>query len=72
MCRLNSNSRWQHIQYSGTHVVTLTNAAGCDSVVTLNLSVITPDDTARLTLSFCTGGSVAFNGTTYTQQENTL
>jgi gliding motility-associated-like protein len=51
---------------SGTHVVTLTNAAGCDSVVTLNLSVLTPDDTARLTLSFCTGGSVAFNGTTYT------
>jgi hypothetical protein len=51
---------------SGTHVVTLTNAADCDSVVTLNLSVLTPDDTARLTLSFCTGGSVVFNGTTYT------
>jgi gliding motility-associated-like protein len=51
---------------TGTHVVTLTNAAGCDSLVTLNLSVITPNDTARLTLSFCTGGSVAFNGTTYT------
>jgi len=52
---------------AGTHVVTLENSVGCDSVVTLNLNVLSPADTAKLTMSFCTGGSVVFNGTTYTQ-----
>jgi len=50
---------------AGTYVVHLVNAAGCDSVATLNLSVKLP--TASTTnVSICQGDSYSFNGTSYT------
>ena len=46
---------------------TLVNAAGCDSVVTLNLTIL--NSVARTVLNpqaICAGGSYAFNGNIYT------
>jgi hypothetical protein len=59
--------------YVGTHAHTVTNtysdtlvnAAGCDSIVTLNLTVIAPIRTA-LGDTICTGDTVYFNGHAYT------
>ncbi len=50
---------------TGTYTKTLINAAGCDSIVTLNLTVNVP--TSSITnASICQGGSYIFNGSTYT------
>jgi hypothetical protein len=46
---------------AGTYLDTLTNAAGCDSVVTLNLT-IRPTSTGTITTSICAGRSYLFNG----------
>jgi trimeric autotransporter adhesin len=49
---------------TGTYSKTLTNAAGCDSIATLNLTVNVP--TASTTnASICQGSSYIFNGSTY-------
>ncbi len=50
---------------SGTYTVNLTNAAGCDSIATLVLSVIDPTS-STVKASICSGSSYTFNGTTYT------
>ncbi|MFC4231455.1 PKD domain-containing protein [Parasediminibacterium paludis] len=50
---------------AGTYVAHLTNAAGCDSVVTLILTVKQPTSSTT-TASICAGNSYIFNGTTYT------
>lgn len=50
---------------TNTYTDTLTNAGGCDSIVTLNLTVIIP---IRQTVNdtICMGDTVSFNGHTYT------
>ncbi|MBL7778799.1 MAG: T9SS type A sorting domain-containing protein [Chitinophagales bacterium] len=57
---------------SGTYTDVLVNAAGCDSTVTLNLTVLAPI-ASTVNASICQGGSYNFNGSmltnagTYTQ-----
>ena len=46
---------------SGTYLDTFRNYVGCDSVVTLNLTV-RPYSTGSITVSLCNGGSYLFNG----------
>jgi len=55
------------ISYStaGTHSKTLINAAGCDSIATLNLTVNVPTSSTT-NASICQGGSYLFNSSTYT------
>jgi trimeric autotransporter adhesin len=50
---------------SGMYNDTIPNAAGCDSVVTLNLTIVQPT-TSTVTVSECTSYTWAQNGTTYT------
>ena len=49
----------------GSYTGTFSSAGGCDSIVTLNLTV-KPTVTTALNQSICTGQSFAFNGNTYT------
>ncbi|MEY3051227.1 MAG: hypothetical protein RLY31_1012, partial [Bacteroidota bacterium] len=49
---------------AGTYVDTLTAANGCDSVVTLQLTVL-PSTTGSETASICQGESYSFNGNSY-------
>jgi gliding motility-associated-like protein len=49
---------------AGTYSKTLTNAQGCDSIATLNLTVNVPTSSTT-NASICQGGSYTFNGTTY-------
>ncbi len=51
---------------AGTYVAHLTNAVGCDSAATLNLT-IKALSTSTTNASICAGGSYSFNGTTYTK-----
>jgi gliding motility-associated-like protein len=53
----------QAISTAGVYRDTLTNAAGCDSIVTLTLS-LTPVSTTSISQSICIGSSVVFNGQT--------
>jgi len=46
---------------TGAYLDTFRNSVGCDSVVTLNLTV-RPYSTGTLTVSLCNGGSYLFNG----------
>jgi PKD repeat protein len=67
--------------YNGTNIpvgtsqdFTLTNAVGCDSVVTVTVSALSPS-TSALSLSACPGGSANYNGTNIpvgTSQDFTL
>ncbi len=50
---------------NNTATKTLTNAAGCDSVVTLNLTINYSDNTGSVTETVC--DSYTWNGQTYTQ-----
>ena len=50
---------------SGTHTSNLSNRFGCDSIVTVNLTVI-PTDTV-LTEVICDGGQITIGNNTYTQ-----
>ncbi len=54
------------ISYSaaGTFVDTLTAANGCDSIITLTLTVL-PNATESVTASICQGESFLFNGNSY-------
>jgi len=60
------------ITQSGTYTDVLVNAAGCDSTITLNLTVLSPI-VSTVNASICQGSSYNFNGTlltnagTYTQ-----
>jgi hypothetical protein len=65
----------QSLATSGTYTATLTNAAGCDSVITLNLTVlsiqITTQPASTLSLNVGSSGSlsvVASGATTYQWQ----
>jgi len=49
---------------AGTYSKTLINAAGCDSIATLNLTVNVPTS-STINASICQGGSYLFNGTSY-------
>ncbi len=50
---------------AGTYLTFLTNAAGCDSVATLNLTLVQPT-ISSINISICEGASYSFNGHTYT------
>ncbi len=50
---------------SGTRVQTLVNAAGCDSIATLNLTINQPTSSS-VTVTACSSYTWAQNGTTYT------
>lgn len=50
---------------SGTHVATLQSVAGCDSIVTMNLTV-NPTFNSVISQVICQGSSFAFNGQNYT------
>ncbi|MBP1639970.1 MAG: hypothetical protein H6Q17_1553, partial [Bacteroidetes bacterium] len=50
---------------AGTYTSHLTNAVGCDSTATLQLTVREPSGSTA-TASICRGDSYTFNGTTYT------
>ncbi|NDC73197.1 MAG: hypothetical protein EBZ62_07070, partial [Sphingobacteriia bacterium] len=54
----------QTLTTSGTYTATLTNAAGCDSVVTLNLTVNQPS-TSVMSQTICAPNSYSFNGQSY-------
>ena len=54
----------QSYNTSGTYTVTLTNAVGCDSVITLSLTVNQPSVTT-INQSICAPNSYVFNGQTY-------
>jgi hypothetical protein len=51
---------------SGAYLDTLVNLAGCDSFLTLNLTV-RPQITKSIAQTVCFGGSTTFNGATLTQ-----
>ena len=57
---------WNGTTYSttGVYTTTFTNAAGCDSVVTLDLTINTPSAPTTVTQAAC--GTFTWNGTTYT------
>jgi hypothetical protein len=55
----------QSYSTSGTYTVTLTNAVGCDSLVTLNLTV-NQSSTSVINRNICLGDSVVFQGQAYT------
>ena len=59
---------WNGTSYNatGTYIKTLVNAAGCDSVATLNL-IVKSVTTSTTNASICAGASYTFNGTTFTK-----
>jgi hypothetical protein len=54
----------QSFNASGIYTVTLTNQEGCDSVVTLNLTVNQPSGSS-LSVALCPGGSFAVGGQSF-------
>ncbi|MFN8286180.1 MAG: T9SS type A sorting domain-containing protein [Chitinophagales bacterium] len=56
----------QSLTQSGTYRDTLVNAVGCDSIITLNLTVLSPT-TVAISQSICAGSSYLFNGQNLTQ-----
>jgi hypothetical protein len=54
---------------SGTHTATISNAAGCDSVITLNLTINTP--TTGTDVQSACGSYTWIDGVTYTASNNT-
>ena len=67
MCIRDSSYTWDGTTYtsSGAYTNTYTNAAGCDSTHTLNLTI---NNSISITnnQSICPGGSYSINGNTYT------
>ncbi|NBU71888.1 MAG: hypothetical protein EBS53_10655 [Bacteroidetes bacterium] len=61
----------QHYSTSGTYTATLTNGAGCDSIVTLNLTV-NQQSTSVVNRDICQGDSVNFNGVIYFSGAHTI
>ncbi|NCW47802.1 MAG: hypothetical protein EBV95_06740, partial [Actinobacteria bacterium] len=54
----------QTLTTSGTYMDTLTNAAGCDSIITLNLTVNQPS-ASTISQTICAPNSYSFNGQSY-------
>lgn len=52
----------QQLTQTGNYTDTISNSVGCDSVITLQLTVLNPV-TTTLNESICSGGSYNFNGT---------
>ena len=63
---------WNGVTYNaaGTYTDTLTNAAGCDSIITLTLTVNVAEDTYD-TVTVNAGETYEWNGETYTAEEGT-
>jgi gliding motility-associated-like protein len=55
----------QNLNTTGTYAETLTNVSGCDSTITLTLTVV-PTSTTALSQSICSGSTYNFNGQTLT------
>lgn len=53
----------------GTHTTVLTNASGCDSTVTTNLTVL-PNNNTNFAQTICQGESITIGGNTYTTTGN--
>lgn len=60
------NFNGQTLTQGGIYIDTLVNAAGCDSILTLNLTTNTPA-TGSIVQSICQGDAYTFNGQTLTQ-----
>ncbi|MBK7506358.1 MAG: gliding motility-associated C-terminal domain-containing protein [Bacteroidetes bacterium] len=56
----------QTFNASGTYNITLSNASGCDSNVTLNLVVLSSGDTTKISQTICEGESATINGQLFT------
>jgi gliding motility-associated-like protein len=52
---------------AGTEILAGAAANGCDSIITIMVTVLPPPDTTFLTSSLCTGDSLLINGTTYNE-----
>ncbi len=59
----------QTFSSSGNYTISLLTAAGCDSVITLDLSV-SGGDTTRLSESICSGSSILVGGQTFSSSGN--
>ena len=59
------NFNGQPLSATGIYLDTLINAAGCDSIVTLNLTVKQPS-ASSITDTICSGNTYTFNGQSYT------
>ncbi|MBC7775714.1 MAG: PKD domain-containing protein, partial [Phycisphaerae bacterium] len=57
-----ANYNGTNIPTGATQVFTLTNAAGCDSLVTVTVTAL-PSSSSSLTLSACPNGAASYNGT---------
>ncbi len=55
-----------HYSLAGTYIAQLVNAAGCDSIATLHLTINQPS-TSNTSFTICQGDSFLFNGTSYHQ-----
>ncbi len=67
MCAGDSYSwQGQTITSAGTYTATLTNSVGCDSTITLTVSVLQPSSSS-LSQTICAGSSYSFGGQTLTQ-----
>ncbi len=51
----------QQITQAGTYTQTMTSTNGCDSILTVNVSIL-PIDSVQVTQSICEGNSLLFNG----------
>ncbi|MFN8301742.1 MAG: T9SS type A sorting domain-containing protein [Saprospiraceae bacterium] len=60
------NFHGQMLSQSGIYTAILTAANGCDSIVTLTLTVL-PTHQSTQNVSICAGESYQYNGTSYTQ-----
>ncbi|MBM3418266.1 MAG: hypothetical protein FJY17_05015, partial [Bacteroidetes bacterium] len=58
------NFNGQTLTTTGTYTATLTNAAGCDSVITLNLTVNQPSSSS-INHTICAPNTYSFNGQSY-------
>jgi gliding motility-associated-like protein len=52
---------------TGTYTIKLQNVQGCDSLITLHLTVLEEGDTTYMTQSICSGESITIGGETFTK-----
>ena len=58
---------WQGVSYAtnGSYTTTLTSVAGCDSIVTLNLTILPEVPVTSIDTTICYGETYTWNGQTY-------